>query len=318
VIDLSKVLFCEVVTLVHHCKLDEALLWTAIQRLPKEPYVRCDFVLASLSGYDCDQLGIPEPPHGRHFDTPDLVRKQFARLDRTSTELEEREKYYVAQAEGTQDDYARWKPLLYRAMEPFAAELYLALHKGLLPARGKLLPAGFSIEDYLHSRHTYEKDDPRLDELSDQPIPSAAWNQPGIDWLSSALTSASDRYCDISIPTDVLLSIYPPQRSELGEAYVVGDTLMIELATCPEIVERPGRGPGRPTPFGNGAWNGFHVEVARLLTRGELPAKREAGIELMTNWFTRTCGQAPGRTAIGERLTPYYRALGIGANSDGN
>jgi hypothetical protein len=315
----SDLLFYEPVVLVEQCKLDEVLLWVAIQRPPKSDWPYGDFPLVELSEHECKELGIPESPRGCHYTTPELVRKRFSSIK------EKRRRQFVedqvAEASGVQKDYARWRELVTRATEPYAAQIYLELRRGRLQARGKLLPSDVCLGEFLDDEHTYGTPDPRLTNLAVQPIPSDAWSQLGIDWLSSAVTCPAGCYCDIKVPTDLLMSTFPPMRSATDEVvYAVGDALMIDLAaSATGTSERLKRGPGRPSPFGNGAWNGFHVEVARLLLRGELPTKREAAISMMTDWFNRTCGQAPGRTAIGERLTPYYHLeIDADGNSDGN
>jgi hypothetical protein len=59
---------------------------------------------------------------------------------------------------------------------------------------------------------------------------------------------------------------------------------------------------GRP-PY---PWDAFHLEVAGLVRRDELPAKKEAAIEHFQAWFKRKLGIRPSRAAVGEKLKPYY------------
>jgi hypothetical protein len=59
---------------------------------------------------------------------------------------------------------------------------------------------------------------------------------------------------------------------------------------------------GRP-PF---PWDPFHIEVATLLLRNELPEKKEAAIEYFQGWFLREHGIEVGRSVIGDKLKPYY------------
>ena len=51
----------------------------------------------------------------------------------------------------------------------------------------------------------------------------------------------------------------------------------------------------------------FHVEVADLIKSGRMPQKKEAAIQLMVSWFENTQKQKPSRSAVSEKLTPYYR-----------
>jgi len=48
------------------------------------------------------------------------------------------------------------------------------------------------------------------------------------------------------------------------------------------------------------------LEVAAVLQRGELPVKKEAGIEYFRSWFEREHGVKASRSAVGEKLKPYY------------
>lgn len=52
--------------------------------------------------------------------------------------------------------------------------------------------------------------------------------------------------------------------------------------------------------------NAFHLEVTDLLMRGELPAKKESAIQHFQDWFKQVLKQHPKRTAIGDKLKPYY------------
>jgi hypothetical protein len=38
-----------------------------------------------------------------------------------------------------------------------------------------------------------------------------------------------------------------------------------------------------------------------------MPQKKEAAIQYMMNWFESTGGKSPSRSAVSEKLTPYYR-----------
>ena len=57
----------------------------------------------------------------------------------------------------------------------------------------------------------------------------------------------------------------------------------------------------------NVAWEAFHLEVADLIKNGQMPQKKEAAIQLMMSWFENTQKQKPSRSAVSEKLTPYYR-----------
>ena len=48
-----------------------------------------------------------------------------------------------------------------------------------------------------------------------------------------------------------------------------------------------------------------------------MPQKKEAAIQLMVSWFENMYKQKPSRSAVSEKLTPYYRRffrMGVGSN----
>jgi hypothetical protein len=45
-----------------------------------------------------------------------------------------------------------------------------------------------------------------------------------------------------------------------------------------------------------------------------MPQKKEAAIQEMVSWFESTHGQKPSRSAVSEKLTPYYRKFFSGRN----
>jgi hypothetical protein len=52
----------------------------------------------------------------------------------------------------------------------------------------------------------------------------------------------------------------------------------------------------------------FRVEVADLIKSGEDASEKETGIQQMLSWFeSAQGGQKPSRSAVSEKLTPYYR-----------
>jgi hypothetical protein len=96
---------------------------------------------------------------------------------------------------------------------------------------------------------------------------------------------------------------FPGERTSVDVAELVGNFLLVEE---PPVDNRqlPRRTPGRPAAF---AWEAFHVEVADLIKNGRMPQKKEAAIQHMVNWFENTQKQKPSRSAVSEKLTPYYR-----------
>jgi len=88
----------------------------------------------------------------------------------------------------------------------------------------------------------------------------------------------------------------PQQESETRESEEKCADYLLEQM-------RKQRQAGRPQAY---AWAAFHVEVADLIRRNELPVKKEAAIEQILTWFKTTQNQNPSRSAVSEKLTPYY------------
>jgi hypothetical protein len=103
---------------------------------------------------------------------------------------------------------------------------------------------------------------------------------------------------------DALISQFPGERTPVEGAEFVGDFLLVKEPSADNARQPPRRTLGRPPAF---AWDAFHVEVADLIKNGRMPGKKEAAIQLMVSWFESTLGQKPSRSAVSERLTPYYR-----------
>ena len=104
---------------------------------------------------------------------------------------------------------------------------------------------------------------------------------------------------------EVLMSLFPGQRTPVAVAEFVGDFLIVKETGAGNIQQGPRRALGRPPAF---AWEAFHVEVADLIKNGRMPQKKEAAIQQMVDWFERTQGgQKPSRSAVSEKLTLYYR-----------
>jgi hypothetical protein len=211
--------------------------------------------------------------------------------------------YHILKGMEEAEAVRQWLPLVSSAMELPATELFLKLRRGQIEALGKLLPDGVEIIDFLEDQNPYGRSD--FDNLVDSVISHDFWTMPGIDWLSNALTANGKCYCDVSMSVEVLMSLFPGQRTPVGEAEFVGDFLLVKGPPAGNIRQPPRRTLGRPPAF---AWDAFHVEVADLIKSGRMPQKKEAAIQQMVSWFASTQGgQRPSRSAVSEKLTPYYR-----------
>ena len=197
----------------------------------------------------------------------------------------------------------QWLPLVSAAMELPATELFLKLRRGEIEATGKRLPDGVEIIDFVEDQNSYSRSD--FDDLVDSAIPHDFWTMPGIDWLSNAVTAHGNCYCDVSMSVEVLMRLFPGEREPVIGAEFVGNCMLVKESAEGNIRPLPRKAPGRPPLF---AWEAFHLEVADLIKSGRMPRKKEAAIQQMVSWFARTqAGQVPSRSAVSEKLTPYYR-----------
>jgi hypothetical protein len=100
------------------------------------------------------------------------------------------------------------------------------------------------------------------------------------------------------LETISVLSAFPGDRERLSVERIGGTYVLSETAKQPPAHRRRGR---PPYP-----WDRFHVEVAALLQRKELPVKKEAAIQYFQSWFAGELNVRPSRAVIGEKLVPYY------------
>jgi hypothetical protein len=212
--------------------------------------------------------------------------------------------YHVT--EGLQQATAirEWIPQLAAELEPPAAELFLKLRRGEIKAKGKLLPPGIQIIDFVEQDNSYGRSD--FDGLTDTVIPPDFWTMTGIDWIANAVSARGQCYCDVSMSVAPLMSLFSGSRTPVERAEFVGNYLRVTESDEESAAYAPAkRTPGRPPVFG---WDAFHVEVADLIKSGRIPQKKEAAIQHMLTWFESTQeGKKPSRSAVSEKLTPYYR-----------
>jgi hypothetical protein len=293
----------EPVSLLTECSLNEALLWVWADRVPVSNVYREKNAFETLSEWECERLNIPPVPEGvrraAHYLTEERLRRTFSRItDKDALE------YHLT--EGLQQATAirEWLPQVTAAMEVPAAELFLKLRRGEINAQGKLLPPGFQIIDFVEQDNSYGRSD--FDDLTDISVPRESWTIAGIDWIANSVSARDQHYCDVSVSVARLMSVFPGNRSPVGSAEYVGDCLLVQESDEENAPHAPPkRTPGRPTVFG---WDAFHVEVADLIRSGRMPQKKEAGIQQMLSWFESTQGgKKPSRSAVSEKLTPYYR-----------
>jgi hypothetical protein len=295
-------LWFEPVSLLTRCSLNEGLLWVWADRVPVSNIYREKNVFESLQDWECERLNIPPVPSGMrvaaHHQTEERLRsRKYGYMPKDAQE------FHVLKGMEEGEALRQWLPLVTAAMELPATELFLKLRRGEIETLGKLLPPDVEIVDFLEDQNSYSGSD--LDDLLDSAIPNDFWTMPGIDWLSNAVTAQGNCYCDVSMSVETLMSLFPGQRTPVEGAEFVGDCLLLKEPAADDVRQPPRRTPGRPPAF---AWEAFHVEVADLIKNGRMPQKKEAAIQQMLSWFASTQGGlSPSRSAVSEKLTPYYR-----------
>jgi hypothetical protein len=110
---------------------------------------------------------------------------------------------------------------------------------------------------------------------------------------------------------EVLMRLFPGTRTPVAGEFV-GNCLLVKEHATENTLPLPRKALGRPPRF---AWEAFHIEVADLIKNGRMPGKKEAAIQQMLSWFgTTQGGEVPSRSAVSEKLTPYYRKFFSGSN----
>ncbi len=97
-------------------------------------------------------------------------------------------------------------------------------------------------------------------------------------------------------PSDLI----PPENViQTGETYAIAEHA---FASSPKASTGSRGRPPLP-------WQDFYVEVARMFRDGEMPEKKEAAIQHFQTWFETEQGLKASRSAIGQKLKPFYDSL---------
>lgn len=314
-------IFLQAVDLPENCFLQEVLFWMAFQRLPVAMFDDRGTEIRASDDFDghevdphfgdfidedeCIRAGLPIDPRYTAFlqeeVTPslDLCDRLLARPDLEDSVRADVESK-KCQALAFERSFQEWEKKFSTAMEYHTSRIFVALREGRLDAWGKLLPH----LDTAAALDALEADGKGIADLETVQIPRGFWSLSGIDWSSSVARNEQRHYCWIRCRTEQVLSVFPSEDrrpvggiEQVGSFYILEDALAVESQRVTKAKTR-----GRP-PY---PWESFHLEVADLLSRGELPAKKEAAIQHFQDWFERRIGQRPSRAVIGEKLKPYY------------
>ena len=207
-----------------------------------------------------------------------------------------------AEAESFWKRYTEWQADHAAYIDQFQAELLLALRRGDLIAYGRKLPR----TDRERTERLFERLGCFTENLEPEPIPQDCWVSSWVDWRECSLTTPCMAFVWISVTVEDMLSIFPPSDLippdkvvQAGESYAIAEHA---FASSPKT----GAGArGRP-PL---PWQDFYVEVARLFRDGAMPEKKEAAIQHFQTWFETERGLKASRSAIGQKLKPFYDRL---------
>jgi hypothetical protein len=168
-------------------------------------------------------------------------------------------------------------------------DLLLALRSEALPARGVLWATHgpcLKIEDQCAE------------------IEGAVWEWERIEWEDSTLwvertkckrddkTWKCHSFEAITVPVDVLLATFPPEKNSRG------------IALQPPSREEEGRRRGRPQKF---HWSEFYSEIAVRADLDNLPETQAELERDMADWCSETWGDVPSEARLREMVSPIYR-----------
>src|SRR4051812_19776625 len=157
----------EPVNLLARCSLNEALLWVWAQRVPIASVYREKNAFETLDERECEGMGIPPVPDNirmaAQYFTKERSRAKYKQMPKDTIN------YYVAKGVAEAEAINQWLPLIRPAMELPAAELFLKLRRGEIESKGKRLPEGAEIIDFLEDENSYSRG--KFDDLVDIVLP---------------------------------------------------------------------------------------------------------------------------------------------------
>jgi hypothetical protein len=203
----------EPVELLSRCSLNEGLLWVWADRVPVLNIYREKNAFENLQDWECKFLSIPPVPSGMRAAAQYFTEKRLrsGKYGKMSADIRE---FQVTRGMEEAKALRQWWSLVTAAMELPATEMFLKLRRGQITAQGKLLPAGVKIIDFLEEQNSYARGE--FDDLVDSVISEDFWTMPGIDWLSNAVTARDACYCDVSVPVEDLMTLFPGNRIPVG------------------------------------------------------------------------------------------------------
>jgi hypothetical protein len=319
----------QTVRLADRCFLCELLYWVALRRFPfaiADPYDKyddfrfsqeCDldtssFVEAVVTFAECEYSGLPPNPRYRALleDGFDLEEENVESIGEYNERFLNTDRFSDADRAAIRDGQDKllaelrekksWDRGFEHYLEYIKTKVFLDLRDGTITGSG-IKVKGSSWQEICDSVSV----SPAEIELKNQEhlaIGQTEWIPSKIDWRKSILYGKEFSYVWVNFEVDSMLSVYPiPELPAIGSVRKLCDAYLLDrqnLDDAPPLARR-----GRP-PF---PWEEFHVEVAALIQKNALPEKKEAAIADFERWFRDRFGIPVGRTAIGQKLKPYYQ-----------
>ena len=303
----------EATQLAERCFLSEILHWLAFRRLPISKYT-LDGEEARFSGdespasfddvvtdTECAFAGLPpNPEYAAMLADPRPLGLDYydalLRYDLEETELNKL-RQERAQAVEFHHNVAVWQASYDAYLEYFEARIFVDLREGKIRGSAVEVPRrdGSEASEYIYAEDIA---------LAKQPIvqiPPEIWLASEIDWDNSAIVANSSVFHWVHFSTEAMIAAYPiPSSPVIGKVVPVGDLYVLDALDQAELT-MPRRRGRPPLP-----WDRFHLEVAALAKEDSLPRKKEAAIHQFAEWFRIELGISVSRSAIGQKLTPYY------------
>ncbi len=322
---MKKIVMLRPAQPVEQCYLFEVLYWRAFGRLPEEewifnePWRTSDEVRDSpdaptpggseLTDDECEFAGIPPDPQmqslidGIGYLEPDKYQSFLDMLRDDDPRDFERENVLIKEMESAKrfsQEVEEWLPHFNEYIDQFKSEIALDLRRGRLTALATELPK----TTYEASEEDLEKQGIWLDDLPVAAVPATAWISDAIKWEVSAIYGRTRAFIWINLNMSEVLELYPPVTFiNESKAYPIGSSVaLIGSNMAYKSTSKRGR-PALP-------WDLFHIEVARLYAMQQMPAKKEAAIALLQEWFARQFNKEVSRSAIGAKLKPYFDTIG--------
>lgn len=305
------------------CYLVEVLYWRSFGRFPEEEWhsgsswraskdVRDSHIAPTpfgleLEDEECAYADIPKDPRMQNILNGDYlfdvaqIKNMMEQAKDLPPELQLELAGKLPQAVEYEAEIENWKDILNQYIDQFRNEICLDLQRGSLSARGTKLP----LPNVDNSIEMLAENDQWLDDIEPSEIPAKQWNMGSIDWDESTMFGRERSYIWIHISIEGLLDRYPPGLLiKSGDVFPIGTSFAV-VSTAVSSTSKDKRRTGRPSY----PWDKFHVEIARMYRDGEMPEKKEAAIATLQQWFLQQTGNSVSRTALGDKLTPYFRTL---------